>query len=391
MARKKTAAKTVAEAGLLPVPEPIWTHHAEIIEPLMKQWQTQKRAAPVILLTGPRGIGKRQIVHGLAQWLLCDRAGFLNAGESANGEEGPGLFGDALFAPPPSATSSEPSLKACGECANCKRALDGQWLDFTEIGPEATTEGAAGSIKLDQFDDLKRSQGFGASRGAFKITFIRDAEAMTASAANSLLKLLEEPPPGWIFFLTANDAQLLLPTLVSRCQRVRLTPLPKFALTQLLQTQGVDASRVPICANLAHGSLSKALALAEDTVWEKRTTLFRFLDDPGSQTAELVDWGAESAANLALLLDQWEGVVNDLVQWSVHTQAGQPYAWINVDGQRSLTQCVTRTGATNPAAFRDFWLARARAVAQTRMKMHAPLNRKILVQDLLLPHLGPRG
>ena len=114
----------------------------------------------------------------------------------------------------------------------CQRALKGSWVDFTEIRPEDEEEGRPGSLKIDQFRKLKESQGFGAHEGGYRIFLIPDADRMTPQAANSVLKILEEPPKGWIFFLTASDPTLVLPTVLSRCQSLKLRPFDPDTLKQ---------------------------------------------------------------------------------------------------------------------------------------------------------------
>jgi DNA polymerase-3 subunit delta' len=365
------------------VPDPVLRHHREALERPMAQWSAQKRVPPVLLLTGQAGIGKRHLAYWLAQWLLCERAGFATPAEESLGG---GLFGASEPVAP-----AAPTLSPCGECAACQRALNGNWVDFTEISAEAG-DGETGTLKIDQFRQLKATMGFGAFDGAYRITLIRDADRMTVQAANSLLKVLEEPPPGWVFFLTASDPTLLLPTMVSRCQTVRLRPLSEETVKQLLGVSEVPRERQAICAALAQGSWSKGLALAQDEAWEHRTAIFRFLEQPGAELDTLVNWATAEPRNFDLLLDQLEQVTQDLVSWSVREESGQGAAmtWANLDGKPSLVRhaqgALKRTGSL--ASAREFWTERAERLFRARQEALAPLSRKILVQDLLLPWMA---
>lgn len=312
------ASKPKPSPSLLPPPAPLLRHHEETLRGPMGQWLAHKRIPPVLLVTGPAGIGKRSMVHHVSQWILCE---------------------------------NKAELSPCGSCGSCRRALKGNWVDFTEISAEGSE-----TLKIEQFRKLKSTLGFGAFDGAYKITFIRDADHMTVQAANSLLKILEEPPPGWIFLLTASDPSLLLPTLISRCQCLRLKPLPNPVVEELLSLEGVSGEKRKLCAELSQGSWSRALALTEDEIWSRRESIVRFVDSPQSELASLVDWASQDPTHLDFLLDQLETITRDLLKMS-----------ITVPDERGI------------------WLGLAERVSQARQRSTAPLNRKLLTQDVLLP------
>lgn len=383
----RASAKKDEAAGAsnpLPLPEPVLSHHGETIFKAMGQWKESGRIPPVLLISGPHGVGKREIVHYLSQWLLCERSGLGGSSGTEQEDAGPGLFGELLPAADPT-PAADTGPGPCGDCVNCQRALKGNWVDFTEISAE-TGEGETGSLKIDQFRKLKASLGFSAFDGAFKITLIRDADRMTVQAANSLLKILEEPPAGWIFFLTASDPSLLLPTLVSRCQTLKLKPFTTDALLQLLQDADIPKDRQKVCAEVAQGSWTKALRLADDEIWERRKDVFRFLEDPQAELNHLVDWASQDTAQLYLLLDQLEQVSSELIRWSVDPRNAQI---ASLDGRKAiLTHAATlvkKLGSTEAA--RDFWFEQAERLFRARQEALAPLNKKLLVQDVLMPWL----
>ncbi|MCM2279434.1 MAG: hypothetical protein NDJ89_15270 [Oligoflexia bacterium] len=379
--------------SLLPLPELLLRHHGERSEGapglfgIMKEWIDQKKIPPVLLLTGIPGIGKRSIGHFLAQWILCESGPFAQAAAETGD-----LFGGLGLAesPAPSAARSPDTIRPCGSCGSCQRALKGSWIDFTEILPE---EGEGEALKIDQFRELKSSQGFGAHEAAYRVILIPNSDRMTPQAANSILKLLEEPPAGWLFFLTASDSTLLLPTIVSRCQTLRLRPFRVPTLEALLTENGVAPARAVVCAALAHGSWGKALQLAQDEAWERRKSLFELLTHPAETIPGLVDWAASEPRNFELLLDQLEQLTADLIRWSATAIAPDSYAWANADGRSALIQhakALTREPRESLTRARDFWLERAERLAQARQQSLAPLNRKLLIQDLLLPWLAVR-
>ena len=358
-------AKTPAPARspVLPV-DPAWyAHHLAGLESVLEGWLEHQRIAPVILITGASGVGKRETAYSLAQWIFCERSGW----GSSPREPRPGV--------------------ACGECSACVKALHGSWVDFQEISAEGTDDAdedaegaksaASATLKIDQFRDLKASQGFGGFDGGFRITLIREADRMTPQAANSVLKLLEEPPPGWILFLTANDVSQLLPTLVSRCQTFRLRPLAAGLVTEILTRQGISGDRARACAELAQGSVRKASQLAQDETWEKRTQILKFLDSPHLELNALVDWAAQDPRHLQLLLDQLELALEEMLRWTLNP-AGHSFT------QRALKPVVSGR-KESPVELRRLWTRQAERLFRARSEALTPVNKKLLVQDLLLP------
>ncbi len=389
----KNPKKEENEEHILPLPRAVIEHHSATLAPLLKEWKSSGHVPPVLLFTGIPGVGKRSLGYYLAQWVFCERNGF---GANTNEDEGPSLFGEPEPAAAPSSGSSSAfSPEPCGECAACSRALHGTWVDFTEILPEADGDSEGRALKVDQFRELKRSQGFGAHEGGYRFILIPNADRMTVQAANSMLKILEEPPRGWIFFLTAADPSLVLPTVLSRCQQHRLRPFDESRIEALVLEAGFTADRARLAARLAQGSWGRALALAaksDDEFHEERGHLVHVLDDPGPSINPLVDWGSSSDAAFDSLLTQLEALCGDLIRWSVSGAQAQGYSWQNSDATRALeaqTRAAVRARGSLEGA-RAFWVARSESLMKARIRSKAPLNRKILLQDILVPWLEIR-
>ena len=143
----------------------------------------EQRLPHALLLGGGAGLGKRRLAGDLATALLCQTA-----------------------------TGPWP----CGQCVGCTLMSAGSHPDFHEIGVE---EGSR-VIKVDAVRELGRSMGLKSQYGGFRVAIIAPAERMNASAANSLLKTLEEPPAGTVLILVADQPSRLPATVRSRCQRL---------------------------------------------------------------------------------------------------------------------------------------------------------------------------
>jgi len=105
------------------------------------------------------------------------------------------------------------------------------------------------------------------------VFIIDEAEYLSTEAANSLLKILEEPPPRVTWLLLASEAKRLLPTIISRCQRLELKPVPSERVQEVLvNSYSVDADKAQLLTQLCHGRLGWALsALADCDILEQRS------------------------------------------------------------------------------------------------------------------------
>jgi DNA polymerase-3 subunit delta' len=189
--------------------------------------------AHAYLLLGPRHVGKGTLAINLAQALNCD---------------GPEL--------------------PCGQCHSCQRILAGKHADVTPIGLDSRTE-----IGIDDIRWLQRLANLPPYEGKYKVFIIDDAEYLSTEAANSLLKILEEPPQRVVWLLLAAEEEHLLPTIISRCQRLELKPVPSEQVQEVLvNSYNVDADKAKLLTQLCHGRLGWALsALANDDILEQRS------------------------------------------------------------------------------------------------------------------------
>jgi DNA polymerase-3 subunit delta' len=189
--------------------------------------------AHAYLIVGPRHAGKGTLAFNLAQALNCD---------------GPEL--------------------PCGQCRSCQRILERKHADVTPIGLDSKTE-----IGIDDIRGLQRMANLPPYEGKYKVFIIDDAEYLSTEAANSLLKILEEPPQSVVWLLLVSEEEHLLPTIISRCQRLELKPVPAEQVQEaLVNSYNVENSRAKLLAQLCRGRLGWALsALSNDDILEQRS------------------------------------------------------------------------------------------------------------------------
>ncbi|HHW07557.1 MAG TPA: DNA polymerase III subunit delta' [Clostridia bacterium] len=147
---------------------------------------------------------------------------------------------------------------ACGRCRACQAVAGGTHPDLYEISPQGK------NIKIDQIRALQEALSFKRWQGNYKVAVIDEADLMTEEAANSLLKMLEEPSGKTCFVLLTSRPQSLLPTIWSRCQRFSFRAVPPELIEQILLQQGISPSQAKLFARLSDGSPGQALAKLKD-------------------------------------------------------------------------------------------------------------------------------
>ena len=182
------------------------------------------RVPGAILLLGPPGIGKRAVAEALATRLVCAAP----------------VDGDA-----------------CGACAQCTRVAAGTHPDVRIVVRDEERR----DVRIEQVRELSRWLALQPLMATRKVAIVDDAHCLNEHGQNALLKTLEEPPGRSILILVSSSAALLLPTVRSRCQLVRLDPLPAETVARVLVARGVAAERAAQLAALADGSPGRALAM----------------------------------------------------------------------------------------------------------------------------------
>lgn len=224
------------------------------------------------LFVGPDGVGKELAAFGLAQALVCERRRTSDAAARSGG-----LFGDE-----PASTVG--GTRACGECSACTRAVprddtrrpihpDVVVIERGLYAPQSIGRRTPETqdISIDQIRTLVLARSaFAPHEGRAKVFIVRRADELSVSAANALLKTLEEPGARTHFILLTAQPEALLPTILSRTQRVRFAPLPDEVVGELLASSGVEPARARQIARLAGGSVEAGRILADPEEGEAR-------------------------------------------------------------------------------------------------------------------------
>lgn len=194
------------------------------------------------LITGPRGVGRRTLALHFAQALNCTE--------------------------PPSAG------QPCRKCTACKKIDAMQYPDLLVV--QAEHEGEV--LRIDQVRELQHRLSLTPIEARYKVALLSRFEEAHASAANAMLKTLEEPPTQAVVVLTAMSAEILLPTIVSRCEVLRLRPLSIGETARGLQSiKGIPAENADRLAHISGGRPGYAIRLYEQPgLMEQRQS---WLDD----------------------------------------------------------------------------------------------------------------
>jgi len=208
---------------------------------ILKSSVAQNRVAHAYLFLGPEGVGKLKTALEFSKFLNCQD----------NQEEG------------------------CGSCPSCIKIEKQIHPDIFVI----TKEESKAQLSIKKIRQLQRRLSLKAFEAEYKVAIIADAEDMTEEAANSLLKMLEEPGADTVFILIASSEKRLADTIVSRCQIIRFRPLTKDEVTEILTKDfSIDKDEAKFLSTVSNANVEKALFLKErDAIVWKNDIIDRFL------------------------------------------------------------------------------------------------------------------
>ncbi|MEM9997547.1 MAG: DNA polymerase III subunit delta', partial [Bacteroidota bacterium] len=228
------------------------------------------RVPHAYLFHGPDGVGKRAAALHLAQALQCENRGRSVPADQPCGQCLPCTKVARLLHPdihvhfprPKDASVEDLTARLQRLAANPYAEVDYRRRPSLDDADAASNKQAIYSV--DYTREIMHTLRYAPAEGAYKVALLLDVDAMNQESANAFLKLLEEPPPRTVFVGTCERPDRLLPTILSRCQRLRFDPLPIAAIQQaLVERDGLDGDRASFLARLADGSYTRALTLNE--------------------------------------------------------------------------------------------------------------------------------
>lgn len=212
--------------------------HDRVVDGLRRSLAGGKTAHAYIF-EGPAGCGRRTTALALIQALFC------RAGDD----------------------------DACGVCPSCRKVSVGSHGDIHLVEPLPGKR----DISIAQLRDLQRDLAMRPYEAPRSACIIEPADRMNVSSANSFLKTLEEPPGHALIILITENADMLLPTIRSRCQLLRFAPLSPEQVRLLLERGGMDADSASLLAPLADGSMQRAGELDNEALTARRERLMHHL------------------------------------------------------------------------------------------------------------------
>ena len=309
---------------------------------------SQERVAHAYLLHGPDGVGKRAVAHEMARALQCPERTDEACDACEVCRKTRRMVHPDIHVNLPHPWSQEKDrdeedmgkrIRRLGE--NPYAAID--YVRRPSLSDPSETSNQQVYYRIDQVrQDVIQPMSLARGEGRYKVNILIDAEKMREEAANAFLKLLEEPPPQTVFLLTTNRPEQLLPTILSRCQKLRFDPLlPETIEEALIEREDMDPDTASMLARMADGSYSQALELAEnENLMTSRDLVLDYFRAAYAQNVEPLDrciqelqsQGRERVKNVLRLMLRW---MRDLL---LHRTMGEEAPLVNVDQAEAVAR-----------------------------------------------------
>ena len=202
---------------------------------IIQAYLANSRFSGAYIFSGPEGIGKRMVAKIIAQQLNC------------------------------TALDNRP----CNSCSCCLKIQKEAHADLHII------QNGQSQIKIEDIRGILRQASFRPYEGAFKVFIMDNAHKLNSEAANSLLKVLEEPPKDALIILVTHQPQNIIKTVLSRCKMIKFSPLIRSQLEEILiKNYALDKTTAHFLAFYAEGRLGLALRLKDTPLLQEKNKIF---------------------------------------------------------------------------------------------------------------------
>lgn len=316
---------------------------------ILSQALTSNRLSHAYLFYGPESIGKKLLAVEFAKALNC--------------------------------LSLEVD-EACSACDSCRKIEDRIHPDFFFLEPtKATPTAREAALRIDDIRELQKKLGFLPYEGKVKVAVIDQVEKMNLQACNAFLKTLEEPPSSTILILITSNIYQLLPTLISRCQGIKLNPLPPEAIREILQSRGeekLDQAEVDLRVGRSKGQVARALIDEATQTSSYRMEMISLIDQVSFKRMDLLfQWSkamSKGSEPLSLILEEMLGLLRDL---TFIKSGGSPDHLFNRDLLTQLQPVARKKSLAN-------LLKMSEAVNQTLYALSGNANAQLALETMLL-------
>lgn len=202
-------------------------------------------------------VGHKNIIQYIGDAVKTDK---VSHAYILNGEKGSGkkLLAN-LFAMSLQCQNREEDGDACGKCQSCKQTINGNQPDIIRVTHEKPNTVSIDDIREQVNNDILIKP----YSSKYKIYIIKDADMMTVQAQNAILKTIEEPPEYAVIMLLTENAEVLLPTIRSRCVMLKLRNIrDQLVKMYLMEQMEIPDYKADVCVAFAQGNMGKAIMLA---------------------------------------------------------------------------------------------------------------------------------
>jgi len=313
--------------------------HEQIIENLQNAIK-HNSIAHSYLLEGPKSIGKEKLAKVLAKTLLC----------RAN------------------------DISPCNVCASCVKFDSSNHPDFHIEEPQG------GTFKKEQIEEIQRSMRLFPYEGRKKIYILKDIDKMTAMAQNSFLKTLEEPPDYVVIIMTVTNSYSLLPTIISRCQILKLTPIANNKIENaLVNIYGSTAEEARLITSFSNGIIGKAINLSNSEEFKKLrediiSIISSTIDSDSFKIFSLSEFFTDKKDNIDDVLDMMLIWFRDIL---IYEETGNVNLLINMD---KIDMIKTHCNKLSSHRVHDI----IKLVQNTKDNIKAKVNYQLSIEVMLL-------